>query len=82
MLFEILCAGGCGADPEPIILFFEKVIQLCRLFVPLIILTIGIIKVVKYRKGTKNKERRKARKTRRMATWHAATTCEAVNCLS
>ena len=58
-MFQILCAGGCGEEPAAILIFIRNVLQLCRIFIPLIMLVIGIIKIVKYRKGGKNKEKRK-----------------------
>ena len=59
MSFEIMCAGGCGEEPQYILLLIRNIIHLCRIIIPFIIFIIGIIKIIKYRKGTKNKERRK-----------------------
>ena len=61
MPFQILCAGGCGNDIEPIKMFFLNLLKLIRLFGPLIIAVIGLVLLIMslLKKDKKRKKRRK-----------------------
>ena len=60
MLFQILCAGGCGDDLEPIKYFFLQLLKLVRFLGPLTIAVIGVVLLVMslVKKNKKSKARR------------------------
>ena len=57
-IFEIMCAGGCGPDPEPWKLVVKNIIIFCNYLIPIILLLIGIVMIIKWatKKGPKDKK--------------------------